>query len=357
MWDIIREALLGQCLRLATGQKAARYPEEQPGFGLPARYLDLDPIVAVGWYGPDPSDNPYHWSVGKNFALSIGSSLYTAGNTQFIKSYSISSVVASLGLFMYIFAYSISPLLWAPLSEFLIEFFSSPCLATAGSRYTDVYIAEAMPYIIALWGGGGTLAPSPWELLSLSSLIIIFMPLAMPETSSNSILHRQAQGLPALSGHADLKPKSRIIYGFSTGKQGLTFLSYFYFLAPRHLGKYNVIPPEAQLRPGLLATWLIPIGLFVFNAFTYTQDINLLGITISMYSILIITQAIFMYLPFTYPHYTALLFAANALAISLLASLAISFTTPIFKGIGISGGVTLLASFEFALERSMFTRI
>ncbi|KAL4958669.1 MFS general substrate transporter [Aspergillus stella-maris] len=516
MWDIIRDAPLGQCLRLATGQKAARYPEEQPGFELPAGYFDLvdsrtgsspstgdagqgseksikeDPIVVVGWYGPKDPDNPYNWSSGKklwialllfaySFAVYIGSSLYTAGTTQIIESYGVSSVVASLGLSMYVFAYGIGPLLWAPLLEipavgrtlpyittfvifvvlcvlmslvnnmggilalrFLMGFFGSPCLATAGASYADIYSATAMPYVIALWGGGGTLALalgplvagyaveakdwhwSSWELLWLSGPIMICMFLAMPETSLDTILHRRAQRLRALTGRANLKSESEIrqakmnpreiafnalikpweinaldpvvlfstfymaltygiyysffesfplvytgIYGFSTGEQGLAFLSilcglvvavafvcwYFYVLAPRHLGKYEVVPPEARLWPGLFATWFIPISLLIF---AWTSDpaihwvVSLLGVAISMCGVFIVTQAIFMYLPFTYPCYAASLFAANALARSLLAGSAILFATPMFEGIGISGGVSLLAALSLLCVLGLF---
>ncbi|KAL4800133.1 major facilitator superfamily domain-containing protein [Aspergillus venezuelensis] len=481
MCDIVRDAPLGQCLRLAVGRKAARYPEEQPGFELPARYLESlqsrvgsspsvrdagqgsekpineHPIVVVGWYGPEDPDNPYNWSFGKklwiallllaySFGVYIGLSLYTAGTSLIIETYGVSSVVASLGLSMYVFAYGIGPLLWAPLSEtpvvgrtlpyittfiiffilcipmslvdnmggilalrFLLGLFGSPCLATAGASYADMYSATAMPYVIALWGGGGTLAPalgplvagyaveakgwhwSSWELLCLSGPIIVCMFLAMPETSSDTILHRRAQ---QIAFNALIKPWEinaldlavffstfymaltyRIyysffesfplvyggIYGFSTGEQGLAFLAifrglvvgvafvcwYFYFLAPRHLAKYDVVSPEARLWPGLFATWLIPIGLFIF-AWTSNPEIHwivsLLSVAISMCGVFIVTQAIFMYLPFTYPRYAVSLFAANALARSLLAGSAILFATPMFEGIGISGGVTLLAS-------------
>lgn len=69
------------------------------------------------------------------------------------------------------------------------------------------------------------------------------------------------------------------IYGFNLGEQGLAFLSvlsglsvavvllccYFYFIAPKQLGHLDPIPPEARIWPGLFATWLIPIGLYIFG--------------------------------------------------------------------------------------------
>lgn len=57
----------------------------------------------------------------------------------------------------------------------------------------------------------------------------------------------------------------------------------------------------------------------------------------------IIIQAMFVYLPFTYPRYVGSLFAANGLARSLFAGAAILFSPPMFNAIGVSGGVSLLA--------------
>lgn len=69
------------------------------------------------------------------------------------------------------------------------------------------------------------------------------------------------------------------MYGFNLGEQGLAFLAvlcglvvavvllccYFYFIAPGQLGKYDPVPPEARIWPGLFATWLIPIGQYLFG--------------------------------------------------------------------------------------------
>ena len=73
------------------------------------------------------------------------------------------------------------------------------------------------------------------------------------------------------------------MYGFTLGKQGLSYLSvlcglsvavillcsYLYFIAPKHLGRLDPVPPEARIWPGLFATWLIPIGLYMFGMFPF----------------------------------------------------------------------------------------
>lgn len=71
----------------------------------------------------------------------------------------------------------------------------------------------------------------------------------------------------------------RDIYGFSLGSVGLAFLcvlvglfvalgiicGYLYFIAPKRFANMDVIPPEERIWPGLFATFLIPIGLFIFG--------------------------------------------------------------------------------------------
>ena len=231
MWDIIRDSTFGQCLRLASGGKLAGYPEEQPGFQVPAgslkpsaspsstllsdREVIGDPekankesnVLVIGWYGDNDPEKPHNWSFGKKlwvsmllfvytFSVYIGSSLYTASEPDIMRIYGVGDEVAELGLTMYVLAYGLGPMLFSPLSEipavgrtlpytvtyflfvilcipmalvnniagihilrFLLGFFGSPCLATAGASYGDFYGAKQMPYVIALWGGGATLGP------------------------------------------------------------------------------------------------------------------------------------------------------------------------------------------------------
>ncbi|EED14958.1 conserved hypothetical protein [Talaromyces stipitatus ATCC 10500] len=394
-------------------------------------------VFVVGWYGDNGPDNPYNWSFGKKlwvamllfvytFSVYITSSLYTSSTPDIMEIFGLGNIVASLGLTMYVLGYGLGPMLFSPLSEipavgrtfpyvttyfvfvilyipmalvnniagilvlrFLLGFFGSPCLATAGASYGDFYGATQMPYVIVLWGGGATLGPahlslnsrlkkmgwcwSSWEALWLSAPTMVVMFLSMPETSADNILYRRARRLRARTGRTDLKSESEIrqsfplvygeMYGFNLGEQGLAFLAvlcglvaavvllccYFYFIAPRQLGKYDPVPPEARIWPGLFATWLIPIGQYIF-AWTADPGIHwivcLFGIAISMCGVFIITQCMFIYLPFTYPRYSGSLFAANGFARSLLAGASILFTRPMFDGIKVSGGATLLASFS-----------
>lgn len=79
------------------------------------------------------------------------------------------------------------------------------------------------------------------------------------------------------------------IYHFNLGEMGLAFLSvlvglvisaimyclYFYYIAAPHIAKVGMfaIPPEYRVRPGLVATFFIPIGLFIFGLSPYISPI------------------------------------------------------------------------------------
>ncbi|OCL02965.1 MFS general substrate transporter [Glonium stellatum] len=454
-----------------------------------------DGTILVTWYSENDPDNPHNWSFTKKlwismlllvytFSVYIGSSLYTASEPDIVKIFGVSDVVASLGLSLYVIGYGVGPLLFSPLSEipaigrnpqyiityilfvilcvptslvnnfagllvlrFLLGFFGSPGLATAGASYGDFCGAVEMPYVIALWGGGATLGPalgpvvggfavqsmnwrwSSWELLWLSGPTLLMMFIALPETSSDTILLQRAKRLRALTGRTDLKSESEIkqsqisarritfnalikpweinildpamlfttiytaliygiyysffesfplvyqgIYGFNLGQIGLAFLAvlvglivavivycaYFYFIADPKMAKAEpgTVPPEARLWPGLVATFAIPIGLFIF-AWTARKSVHwivsLVGVAISMLGVFIITQCMFIYLPFTYPKYSGSLFAANGFARSAFAAGAILYARPMFLRLGIPGGVSLLGGLTILCIFGMYT--
>lgn len=249
MRDTIRDSAVGQWLRLIVGKQVARYPEEFPDFELPNEYTKERPrekdrigenvprtvdemeegrsqtevpsdedaptesydmkerTILVEWYSDHDPENPHNWSLLKKMCIGlllliytisvyIGSSLYTASEPDVVSIFGVSNTAAALGLSLYVLAYGIGPLVFAPLSEipvigrnppyvytyiilvalcvatalvnnfggllvlrFLLGFFGSPCLANAGASYGDFFGARAMPYVIALWGGGATLSP------------------------------------------------------------------------------------------------------------------------------------------------------------------------------------------------------
>lgn len=74
----------------------------------------------------------------------------------------------------------------------------------------------------------------------------------------------------------------------------------------------------------------------------------MIGVSISMCGVFIITQCMFIYLPYTYPAYAGSLFAANGFARSALGAGSILFAPPWFSAVGIGPGVSLFASLATA---------
>lgn len=104
------------------------------------------------------------------------------------------------------------------------------------------------------------------------------------------------------------------MYGFNLGQMGLTFLSitvgvliaipayyaYIYYILEPDIIKNGLGAPEKRLIPALYASFLCPIGLFLFG-WTSNPDIywivSVIGIMIFTIGIFVIMQCIFVYLP------------------------------------------------------------
>ncbi|KAF4626668.1 hypothetical protein G7Y89_g11492 [Cudoniella acicularis] len=367
MSDLIREAPLGQIIRWITRNRVLQYPEELPGFELPASYTTLlnsssekkpesqrvttrertrqsslssnltaelektktdptpydpdaaslelsrtksrlettpyteerleieaelaiertqtkpivpqktsDGTVLVEWYTTDDPANPQNWSNGKRLLVSLvicaytfvvytGSAIYTSSEGGVIEKFGVSDTVASLPLSLYVLAYGLGPLLWAPLSEipiigrspvyaatmalftilslptalvqnvagllvlrFLQGFFGSPCLAIGAATMQDMYSLLYLPYALVAWVSaaycGPALGPllsgfavtakgwrwSLWEILWMAGPIFLVMFLLLPETSTPNILLRRAARLRKLTGDNRLRAQSEI---------------------------------------------------------------------------------------------------------------------------------------------------
>ncbi|TVY27618.1 Cycloheximide resistance protein [Lachnellula hyalina] len=461
MLDVVRDAALGQWLRLLGASHLAPYPEELPDFKLPPAYSpceqppsltnkkpntpttvnemeegrpqttnetknDMIDITLVTWYSEDDPENPHNWSLGKKIWLSmlllvytvsvyIGSSLYTASETDIMSIFGVSNTLAALGLSLYILGYGIGPLVFAPLSE-IPEIGRNPLYIYTYIIFVALAVAAALAFG-PLVGGFAVQAKgwrwSSWELLWFAGPMLLVVLIGLPETSADHLLLCRAKRLRGLTGRSNLKSESEIkqaqlsprqvafdaltkpfeinildpamlfttlyaaltyslyysffesfplvyidIYGFDLGELGLSFVSvltglfvsialycgYFYYIGHPRMSKMESVPPEARSWPGLIASFLIPIGLFIF-AWTSRKSIHwivsLVGIAISMCGVFIIIQCMFIYIPFTYPKYAGSLFAANGFARSAFAAAAVLFAGPMFSRLGVDGGVSL----------------
>jgi DHA1 family multidrug resistance protein-like MFS transporter len=113
----------------------------------------------------------------------------------------------------------------------------------------------------------------------------------------------------------------------------------------------------------MVASPFIPVGLFIYGknnftghytvfadpaiAWTARADVHwiapTIGLAMSIFGTYFIAQSVLLYIPNIYPRYAASIFSANSLSRSLFAVAAILFSRPMFEGIGIDGGVSLLA--------------
>lgn len=349
MADLIREAPLGQFIRLVSRNKLLKYPEEKADFVLPVEYITqlnsekspspailqtettlssidtttndeveslgatrtksraetmpysterfnleqqlslertktipivpkktTDGIILVDWYTTDDPANPQNWTSGKKGMITFfmclytwvvytGSSIYAPSEGGVMKAFSIDVTDSVLPLSLYVLAYGVGPLLWAPLSEipvigrnpiyyltfilffvlsfptavvsnfagllvlrFLQGFFGSPALANAGATFSDMYSLLYVPYslgwwVFAAWGGpavGPLMAGfavsaeswrwSLWEIVWMASPMLIILLALVPETSTPNILLRRAQRLRKLTGDSRLQSQSEI---------------------------------------------------------------------------------------------------------------------------------------------------
>jgi DHA1 family multidrug resistance protein-like MFS transporter len=235
-----------------------------------------DGVVLVDWYTTDDPANPQNWSNGKRFVVSLiicvytfvvytGSAIYTSSELGVMAKWNLKPVDASLPLSLYVLAYGMGPLLWAPLSEipiigrspvyaatmalftilslptamvnnfagllvlrFLQGFFGSPCLAIGAATMQDMYSLLYLPYALVAWVSaaycGPALGPllsgfavtakgwrwSLWEILWAAGPVFLIMFLLLPETSTPNILLRRAARLRKLTGDNRLKSQSEI---------------------------------------------------------------------------------------------------------------------------------------------------
>ncbi|KAF2670639.1 MFS general substrate transporter [Microthyrium microscopicum] len=358
MADLIREAPIGQLLRLVTRNRIFQYPEERSDFELPLQYAtqlnskkqfrstsslnDLekpdtiadnpsdetspkteaeleglgmtrtksrhysdpysnerleveqqlalertqtipiipkktsDGIILVDWYTTDDPANPQNWSSFKRgwivflicaytWVVYTGSSIYAPSEGGVIEQFGVSPTIASLPLALYVLAYGIGPLLFAPLSEipiigrnpvyiitfviffalsfptavvngfgsllglrFLMGLFGSPALANGGATFSDMYSLLYVPYQLSWWvfsaWGGPALGPlmagfaipvkgwhwSLWEVVWMTAPVIVLALLFLPETSTPNILLKRAQRLRKITGDSRLQSQSEM---------------------------------------------------------------------------------------------------------------------------------------------------
>jgi DHA1 family multidrug resistance protein-like MFS transporter len=178
-----------------------------------------DGITLVDWYTTDGPANPQNWSRAKKawvtfvmcfytWVVYTGASIIAPCEAGIMAEFNVGYTKAVLSLAIYVLAYGIGPLLFAPLTEipiigrnpvyfitfvlffalsfptsvvtnyagllvlrFLQGFFGSPALANAGATFSDIYSLLYVPYALSWWvfaaGAGPALGPLMAGSLSL----------------------------------------------------------------------------------------------------------------------------------------------------------------------------------------------
>ncbi|KAI5463908.1 major facilitator superfamily domain-containing protein [Mariannaea sp. PMI_226] len=440
-----------------------------------------DGIILVDWYTTDDPANPQNWSRFKKYfvifvlcfytwTVYCAGPIYATAEEGIQDHFGVSAVASTLGLSLYVLAYGIGDLVFAPLTEipvvgrnpvyfltfiifwalsfpeavvdsfggllalrFWLGFFGSPALANGGATVGDMFSLIYIPFglswwVFSAWAGpafgpllGGFAAQAKgwrwplWEIVWMASPALIFLLALMPETSPSNILLRRAKRLRKLTGDSRLQSQSEIdqrhmkasdiifsalirpmeimmkdpaiffvnvytgyfygvfytffevfplvfpvFYGFNLGQTGLTFLSCFigviiglagyfaylhFYMVPDNI-KNGLREQEHRLVPAIIGSFLLPIGLFIF-AWTSNPSIHwvvpLIGVGIFVIGHFWVMQSLFIYLPFSYPQYTASLFAGNSIWRSGVAGGSVVFARPLFINLGVDKGVTVLA--------------
>jgi DHA1 family multidrug resistance protein-like MFS transporter len=400
----------------------------------------------------------------------VGSSIFAPSEGGVEEHFGVSPIAAELGLSLFVLAYGVGPLLFGPLSEipiigrnpvyyltffmywvlsfptavvdnfggllalrFFQGFFGSPAVANGGATFGDIFSLIYIPYglcwwVFAAWGGpalgpliGGFAASAKgwrwplWEIVWMSSPMLLLLLCLMPETSTPNILLRRAKRLRKVTGNPRLQAQSEIdqrnltassilasalikpieimikdpavlfvniytayfygtyytffevfplvfppFYGFNLGETGVAFLScqvgaliailaYFaylhWYMIPDNI-KHGLREQEHRLVPAIVGSFFLPVGLFMF-AWTANTHIHwivpLIGVVIFVTGMFWILQALFVYIPFSYPKYAASLFAGNDISRAATAAGCIQFARPLFINLGVHKGVTVLA--------------
>ncbi|TID14377.1 putative caffeine resistance protein 5 [Venturia nashicola] len=149
------------------------------------------------------------------------------------------------------------------------------------------------------------------------------------------------------------------IYHFNIGEIGLVFiciaigaaigmllydLLIIKVVIPEIL-KNGMGPQEGVLKPALIFVFGPTLSLFLF-AWTSRESIHWMAptvfLTIYPISVFIVFQAIFAYIPLSYPQYAASLFAGNDFVRSFFAFGSVMFSRSMYINLGIGKGVSLL---------------
>ncbi|KAM5347223.1 hypothetical protein ACJ41O_010228 [Fusarium nematophilum] len=153
------------------------------------------------------------------------------------------------------------------------------------------------------------------------------------------------------------------MHGMNWGEMGLVFLSvliavviagvpylaFIHLVVNRATRQGRDLLPEVRLVPAVVASFFMPIGLFLF-AWTARPGIHWVvpsvGVMLVSGAVCIIIQSIYVYLALAYPQYAASLLGANTFCRATVAMAAILWSGPLYRSLGVARGTSLLAGLD-----------
>ncbi|KAL2701994.1 hypothetical protein AAEP93_006292 [Penicillium crustosum] len=312
--------------------------------------------------------------------VTLVSSAYTGGIEEIEEQFHIGSELATLGVSFFVLGFAIGPLLWAPLSElfgrqiffsvtycaltvfnagaagaqnsgtlialrFFAGAFGSSPLTNAGGLIADIFPSKQRGIAVSIFAAAPFLRPVLGPIIggflgflaACSGAVWIICTLMIPETYAPVLLRRRADKLTKITGNV-YRSKIEIDQGWNQGIGGLAFLGiavgmlvatvYFVFDNKRYIqveeAHDSFAPPEARLRPCLIASVAILIGLFCLAA----------GVPFG-FGMVLVFLSIINYLIDTYTIFAASVLAANSVLRSLFGAAFPLFTTYIYNKLGI----------------------
>lgn len=150
----VRESFVGRTIYHLSGRKVFNYPEEQPDYVIPSKYLGKSEAtmesyvpdsseetpsdvsseatktdyILVDWESDDDTENPHNWPlkykiifIAQIMVLTsfvyMASAIYTPGVEEIMEDMGVGQVVATLPLTLFVIGYAIGPMVFSPLSE------------------------------------------------------------------------------------------------------------------------------------------------------------------------------------------------------------------------------------------------
>ncbi|KAH8693196.1 major facilitator superfamily domain-containing protein [Talaromyces proteolyticus] len=361
-----------------------------------------DGIVLVDWYATDDLDNPQNWSGSKKCLVAFLLCFYTwtvywvgpiyntaEGGIQ--EHFGVSPVASSLGLSLYVLAYGIGDLLFPPLCEipvigrnpiyyltFIIFWILSfpevvvDSFANGGATVGDMLSVIYIPFGFSGWGFSAFAGPAFGSLTGGFAAQAKGWRWPMWEiTSPSNILLRRARRLRMLQSQSEInqhhmkafdillttlvKPIEIMMKDPSIFFVNV-YTSYFYGVFYVFFEVFPLVFPTGLAFLACLVGAVIALGSYLAYLHFYMVPDNIKNglreqehrlfptiiVAIFVMGQFVIFQALFMYIPLSYPQYTASLFAGNSIWRSGVACGTILFARPLFVNLGTLRGVTVL---------------